>query len=71
MSNQDESSRKSNSDTGPSQTSGNREESAAGADNDEFGKQSPARSGTTPLGEPGSVNEKPAPGGVEGTGGNS
>ncbi len=52
------------------QTSGNREESAGGADKDAFGKQDPASSGTTPLGKA-SVDDKPGPGGVEGTGGSN
>ncbi len=56
------------SDDSTNQTSGNREESAAGADEDAFGKQNPASSGTTPLGKT-SADDKPGPGGVEGTGG--
>lgn len=51
-------------------TSGNREESMNESNSDKFGKQSSSKSGTTPLGgETVTSNDKPGPGGVEGTGG--
>ena len=54
------------------ETSGNREESMGDSSNDEFGKQTSASSGTTPLSsESSDANDKTAPGGVEGASGNS
>jgi hypothetical protein len=51
------------------QTPGSREESMKESDRDQSGKQSPARSGTTPLaGDSSTSNDEPGPGGVEGTG---
>ncbi len=53
------------------QTSGDRKEKMNKSAADAFGKQSSASSGTTPLaGESTTGNDKPEPGGVEGTGGN-
>ncbi|HZK79126.1 MAG TPA: hypothetical protein VFC35_09465 [Gemmatimonadaceae bacterium] len=54
------------------QTSGNRENNARKATNEELGKLSAARSGTTPLASDTSTsNDQPGPGGVEGTGGSN